>query len=236
MCDPITLGAMALSAGGSLVNSSEQNATQGRMIAARNRATQEELARQRAFQAQSGKTFNKQMVAFDPHKQESDLQAAQGAATDQFKANAPIDVGGISSGNGPQVVNSAADKSVADAFGRGTAQDAALGQLTGWNQRALNNNLGLNNTGRNLDLTSDFAKTSAAVNRLEQDADYRNAYQPNSGIGDIMKFAGSVGAYEGGQGKTLGGMFKPFFSSSFDPTNMAPSYWGGGVPGVTSGF
>lgn len=207
MCDPVTIGALALSAAGSGINAYETNKTQGKMIAARNEATTRELGRQHEFQAKSGETFKKSVDQFMPEQQETALTQAQTRATDQFNANAPVSVGGISSGNGPQIVKDTENKTIADAFSKIGNQNAAFGKLAGWDQRAFDNNVGLNANGRDLNINSDLARTSAGVNRLEQDAATRNAFKPNSGIGDLLKFAGSVGAYSGGQGKTFGDLF-----------------------------
>lgn len=208
MCDPISIGSVALGAIGAGVNAYESNQTQHSMINARNAATMAELDRQRGYQAKSQKLFDESLNNFTPETQAKSLTDAQGASTAGYQANAPISAGSVSTGSGPKVVKTAEDKAVADAFARGSAKDAALGKLQGWDQRAFNNNVNLNDSGRNLDLNTDFAKTSAAVGGLEQDAAYRNAYRPNSGIGDILGFAGSVGAYQGGKGG-FGNLFKP---------------------------
>jgi hypothetical protein len=109
---------------------------------------------------------------------------------------------------GPAVVKNRENQTVASAFDAGAGRDAALGKLTGWDQRAFDNNIKLNASGRDLDLNTDFARTSAGVGALEQDANYRNAFRPNSGIGDILQFAGNVGAFQAGKGGGFGSLFK----------------------------
>lgn len=197
--------ALGATVGGSVINGFESNRTQQDMIDARNAATRQELERQRAFQQQSAADFRDTKNNFKPERQSQKLEEKRVETAQRYQDNAPADFGSIASGSGPQVVQTAEKKSVADAFGRANQQNAALGKLKSWDQRAFDNNLALNQGGRNLDITSDLARTSAAVNRVEQDAAYRNAYKPNSGIGDLLKFAGSVGTYNVGQGKPMFG-------------------------------
>lgn len=218
MCNPALAIPLALGAAGAGVNAYETNQTQRAMTDARNRATLAELDRQRGYQQKSGQIFNDSLNNFTPEAQAKSLSDAQATTADAFTGNAPVSVGSVGSGNGPQIVKTAEDKAVADAFSRGSAKDAALAKLTGWDQRAFGNNINLNNSGRNLDLNSDFAKTSAAVNGLEQNAAYKNAFRPNSGFGDLLGFAGSVAGYNAGQG---GGLFNGMFQK---PIPSLPFY------------
>ena len=94
----------------------------------------------------------------------------------------------------------AADKKVGDVFSRAGNLNSTLGTLKGYDQNFFNNDINLNSGARKLGTVSDLARTSASVNGLEQNAAYRNAYKPNSGIGDIMQFAGNIGAYGTGRG------------------------------------
>lgn len=205
MCDPVTLaiGSAAISGLGSVVNGYEQNQTQNAMIEARNRATQQELARQRQFQQESAQQFQNTMDKFQPEQQAKDLTTQQQTATQNFDAATPksnVTADAFVSPNAPKVVQDAANKSVGDVFSRAGGLNTALGGLAGYGQTFFNNNLNLNSSARKLATTSDLARTSAAVNGLEQNAAYRNAYRPNSGIGDVLQFAGNVGAYGSGRG------------------------------------
>ena len=204
MCDPITAGAMALSGVGSIINGSEKNRTLSNQIAARNAATQAELQRQKAFQQRSALDYGNTANAFSPDAQAKALSTEQAAATEGVQANSPtaaISAAPITSNsNAPKVVQDAAKKTVSDIFARDASRNDALGTLKGWDQRMFGNELTLNTGARKLATTSDFARTSAGVNGLEQDTAYRNAYRPNSGIGDILQFAGNVGSFGGGKG------------------------------------
>lgn len=203
MClDPVTAGSLALSAAGQAYNSYEANKSQSAQINARNAATLAELERSRAYQKRSNSEFDATLNAFAPQSQAAALTSQQDSVANAFTANTPksAEVGSISTTGAPRVVADSANKSVADAFAKTNASSAALGKVAGWDQRAFNNNINLDGSARNLDLISDFAKTSSAVNGIEQRAAYNNAFRPSSGIGDILSFAGSVGAYGGGRG------------------------------------
>lgn len=210
MCDPLTIGSLAVSAAGAGLTAYEQNKTTGNMIAARNAATRSELERNHGYQKEARSQFDRTADQFTPENQAQALASEKSSVADAFRSNAPTsaEAGSISTAGAPRVVADSANKSVADAFGRADKMNNALGNVAGWDQRFFKNNINLNDSARNLDLTSDFARTSAAVNGLEQTAAYNNAYKPPSGIGDILQFAGNVGAFKAGGGKL------PFFGNS----------------------
>lgn len=220
MCDPVTIGAAAVGAAGSMISASEANSNQSRMINARNAATQAELQRQREFQAKSSGEFNKSLEAFNPQAQADQLAQAQTSAATALTNNAPTaaNVGSITTASAPRVVAEGEASKIADVFAKTAQSSQARGKLAGWDQRAFNNNVGLNDRGRNLDMTSDFAKTSSAVSGIEQKAAYNNAYKPPSGIGDLLQFAGQVGGYKAGQG------WSPFAGGTPKAPAVMPSF------------
>ncbi len=228
--DPITLAiATAAAAGGSAINSYESNQNQKRMIDARNASTMAELERQRGMQAQANKVFDDSLNKFTPDQQAQALTDAQTTSTDALRGAAPTaeSVGSISSAAAPTVVKTAEDKKLADAFGRIDNRNSALGKLTGWDQRAFGNNLNLNQSGRDLNLISDFAKTSAAVNGIEQAAASKNAFRPNSGLGDLLSFGGQMIGYQGAKAGGVGNLFKSTpaaTSSAFNPAQYGALY------------
>lgn len=227
MCDPVTIGAVALSAAGAGVNAYETNQNQSRMIDARNNATQAELGRQKGFQAKSNEIFGKSVDGFAPTTQAANLADNQQTVASSFQGNAPTaqTVGSITSGTAPAVVGAAETKKIGDILGLGTASNTARGNLAGYSQNQFNNKINLNDTNRNLDLNTDLSKTSAGVGKLEQDANYKNAFRPNSGVGDILQLGGQLGAYGAGRG-----WFNPAAPAvAGAPLNILPP---GGNPGV----
>ena len=209
MCNPSLIVPLALGAAGAGVNAYETNRTQKAMTGARNAATMAELERQRNFQANSQKVFGDTLNKFTPGAQDTTLATEQNRVADAFKSNAPSQaaLGSISSGNAPTIVKTNEDSALADAFLKGQTADANLGKLAGWDQRAFTNKMNLGQGGRELDINSDLARTSAAVGGLEQDAAAKNAFRPNSGFGDLLQFAGNVAGYQAGKGKTFTSIF-----------------------------
>lgn len=202
MCDPISAMAVAAGAAGSGINAYETNRTQKAMTNARNAATQAELERQRAYQAQSGAEFDKAVGNFSAENQAQRLTNEQARVGDAFAQNAPTAemVGQIGTGGAPRVVQAEETRVLGDSFTKGAERNKNAAKLAGWDQRAFGNKLDLNQSGRNLDLTADLSRTSAAVGGLEQNAAYKNAFRPNSGIGDLLQFAGQIGGYQAGKG------------------------------------
>lgn len=202
MCDPLTIGSMAVGAAGSAYGGYEQNQNQKRMIEARNRATEAELARQRAYGDESRGVFNNVFAGFQPGSQAGALATEQGNAINSFNANTPgADlVGGVATGSGPRVVANAQANTIGNAFARAGRMNTAAGNLAGWDQRQFNNRIGLGRAGSQIGEVGDFSKVSGKVSKLEQDAAYKNAFRPPSGIADLLKFAGRAGSFYGGGG------------------------------------
>lgn len=229
MCDPVTLASAAVGIGGGLVNAYEQNSSLSSAINARNAATTKELDRQKVYREQSQGEFSDTLDDFSADAQEKKLADTKQSVSDAFLENAPSkeSTTGFSTSNAPKVVKQSENKKLADVFQFGKDQTTALGNVAGWDQRYFDNSLNLNQSGRNLDITSDLARTSATVGGLEQDAAYKNALKPKSGLGDIMSFAGQVGAY-GGQkgwfGGTGGTSLVPAAKPATSYAATAPSY------------
>lgn len=216
MCDPISIGSLALGAIGSGISAYERNKTNSSMIKARNAATLAELQRQREYNARTQAEFGKSMDLFNPNNQAERLTTEQNNVADLFQRTAPTAeaTGSISTGNAPRVVADTEGKEIADVFGRNLNEGNALSKVAGYDQRFFNNNVDLNKNARNIDLIGDFAKTSAAVSGVEQRAAYNNAFRPPSGIGDLLSFAGSVGGFKAGQG------WNPFGGSAGMPLKI----------------
>jgi hypothetical protein len=201
--DPVTIGlALATSAAGAAINGYEQNKTQNSMISAKNAATMAELQRQKQFQADANAIFDSTKGGFEPEAQAKTLQTGQDTSTQAFAGNTPTaeQVGSISTANAPKVVQDASANSTANVFKRAADRNTAAGNLQGYTQNFLDNNISLNRGGQKLGTVSDLARTSSAVGGLEQNAAYRNAFKPNSGIGDLFTAAGQIGSYGAGRG------------------------------------
>lgn len=203
MCDPISIGSAAVSGLGSLISGSEANANARAQQDARNAATMAELERQKRYGAQSRGEFDKSMALYAPGAQDASLAKSQGDVGTILTNNAPTAdmVGSITTAGAPKVVGATEQSKLGDVFTRIAQSNKNLGALKGYDQNTLANKVALNNTGRNIDVYGDFSKTSAGVNRMEQNAAATNATKPSSGIGELLSFGGNLGSYYGGAGK-----------------------------------
>ncbi len=200
MCDPLTLGSMAVGALGSAITGSENSRNERRMIEARNAATNAELGRQEGYLGQSSGVFSDALNLFTPEAVNSRLATNKANAGSFITANAPMDVGTIGTSWAPQGAAAGEARTIADVFAKGAERSANLGNLTGYDQFGFDNKVNLAGSGRKLDTISDLSGNSARVGALEQDIAPRNAYRPPSGLGDLLSIAGTLGGHYAGRG------------------------------------
>lgn len=222
MCDPVTLGTLALSAAGAAVNGYEAHQNQVNTTNARNAATNAELARQKAYQATSAGAFNSAMGTFAPQSQATGLAGQQRTAADAFRNNAPTAamVGHIGTGSGPAITGTDESNRVASVFGANAAKDASLGALTGYTGQNLANNSNLTDLNQGLNTTANFAGQSANISQKEGAAAAGNAARTPSGLGDLLSF--------GGQLLGSGRLPMPSFGGAAAPVSTA--FYGGMSP------
>lgn len=202
MCDPLTIASTAASVGGSLIQGNEAANNAAAVINARNAATQAEMKRQKGYGDQTRALFDTSVGNFSPENQTAQLESSQNNARDLIGGNAPTatQVGSISSGNAPAVVGTRENTKLGSVFARNAMLDNALGTLKGYDENNLTNKLNLNQSGRDIDMIGDFAKTSAGVNQLEQRAAANNASKRPSPLGSILQTAGNIGSFYAGKG------------------------------------
>lgn len=218
MCDPVTLGSAAVGAAGSLISSNEAQSSARAQADARNRATMAEVERQKAYGDQSRGEFDKSMTAFAPGAQDTSRAAATSGIGDILTGQAPTaaQVGGITTANAPAVVGATETARLGDVFKRAAQNNTNLATLKGYDQNQFNTNLQIGQQGRNIDTIGDFSKVSSGVSKTEQDAAFNNAKKPSSGIGELLSFAGNVGANQAGKGNIR----LPAFTGSMAPATI----------------
>lgn len=205
MCDPLTIGSIAASAGGAYMNSREEAANARRAAQARQEASAAEFARQQGFQAQGQEAFSGALDTFQPGAQGEALNRAQtgrtaalqGAVKDQGEyAPAPASTPGA---------NSEIARAVGKAS-RGARADAGRkARLGGWQDVNQKNATTLGRTGDRLGGIRNAASGSFGLLPFEQEVGARNARKPSSGIGDLLQLGGKAGMLAG-------------FTGAFDPS------------------
>lgn len=224
MCDPVSLGLAGVSAAGSLIKTNEANENAQNIANARNAATTAELERQKKYGVAARGEFDKSLDLFGPGTQEASLAKAQSDIGSTLVHNTPdaARVGTITTANAPAAVGASEGKKLGDVFNYLGQSATNLGNLKGYDQNTFNTNLGLNQTGRNIDTIGDFAKVSSGVNKTEQQAAFTNAYKPPSGIGELLSFGGNLGANMAGRGNIkVPGFGGSMASPTFNPGTSA---------------
>lgn len=207
MCDPISIGSMAVGAIGSAVNGYEASQNAAAQINARNAATQAELERQKGYGARTREGFDKSLDVYSPQAQTQGLSDAQTSFGDVLTRNTPTNVGSITTTGAPRVVGDSENSRLAGVFNTAATRNTNLANLKGYDQQMFGNKLALGQNARDIDMIGDFAKTSAGVSGIEQRAAANNAAKVPSGLGSLLQFAGTVGANRAGRasGGTLFG-------------------------------
>lgn len=224
MCDPVSALAIGAQGVGSLISGNEANANARSQQDARNAATQAELARSKVYGEKSRGEFDKSMDLYAPGAQEASRAAATSDIGDVLTGNAPTAdmVGTLTTASAPRVVAEAEKATLGDVFTRNATNNSNMAALKGYDQNAFNTNLDVNQQGRGIDQVGDFARVSAGVNQGEQRAAVTNAKKSSSGIGELLSFAGSLGANAGGRGSiNIPGFSGSMAAPGFNPMTSA---------------
>jgi hypothetical protein len=202
-----TLGIASGIAGilGGMLRGRNQSDAEAEAIRARNAVTRAELDRQRRFGARAGGAFRDSLSGFDADTQAGRLDAGQNDAIGLLLANAPdaATVGPFGFGGSQPAVADAESKAVTDALAKGATDSTARGNLLGWGELNRENQSGLDKYGRRIDKISDFSRNSASLAELERAIAGNNTYRPPSTLADLLTFAGTVGGYRAGEGRSL---------------------------------
>lgn len=215
MCDPVSIGSLAVGAAGSALNGYEQSQNAAAQINARNAATQAELQRQKGYGAQTQADFQKSLDVYAPGAQTQGLADSQGTVGDVLTRNTPANVGSITTAGAPRVVGESENSRLGDVFQTAADRNTNMAKLKGYDQQMFGNKLALGQNARDIDMTGDFAKVSSGVSGIEQRAAANNAVKPPSGLGSLLQFAGTVGANQAGRGNLSLPSMRPGFAGPY---------------------
>lgn len=193
MCTPLALGALALTAVGTVAGAAGQHKAYNAQTDARNA---EQLRRQN-YQNESQKYFNQNLGQSDLNATNENLAtntasntAALNAVNGTADVRAPI-AENIPGAEGPKVINTELGNRLSQANKFNTQQGAAKGRLDSYGDWTLGNQLNNLKTSNQIGLQGNFMQGSAGVLPWEmQDASHRG--DSLKGLGTILSSLGSV--------------------------------------------
>jgi hypothetical protein len=225
MCDPVTAAGLALSAGGTYLQSREAVNNENRATAAKNQAFTQNMGRNRQFAAEAGSQAannvqNQGREKFDENRQEEAEKQVQ--AFNDVRTQPDYNTGLVS--NAPKNVVLARQSASEDAAAKTDRDVENNAALQGYGNALFNGNLSQSNFARLFGGIQDKAGANTRMLPLEMNAAANNAQKAPSLFPSLMKAAGSAANIFG----AAGGSF-----SNTIPGQMPPGVFGPGAP-VTS--
>lgn len=233
MCfDPASMAMMiagtTAAAGGSMMAQKDAQKNAQRQTDARNAVVAQGVQKQGEYADANRGDFNTGVDAFAPATQAASLGAAQGArSADNVAAMTPGSAGDIpTTGSASPAVKGEIAKRLLATFQQSTDRAKAAGNLGGYSDAWTGNNLGVAQTGRDINTRNTQAGLDASTIGAKADLAQTGAYRPPSPWGPILQTAGTMlgsaagrgfgGTSPGGSGLTLGpnpngGGFAPMY-------------------------
>lgn len=214
MINPVTGGlGLAASVAGSLISRSEAIKNANAQAAARNAVLKQYTDKQAALENEGRGYLNKTLDTYAPgNTQLQDAQAGRNA-TISNTVGAASDPNTVPTTNGaPPAVKGEIAKRMLEAFQRSTAHAKALGNTGGYGDQWFNNNVGINDTSRNIGVLNNFSRGNTGILQSQQDLAETAAYKRPSLWGPILQAGGS--ALLGASGRGFGGAASPLSNGS----------------------
>lgn len=199
---------MALSGIGTIMSTRAQNSAMKKQVAERARVTQDEMNRQNEFQDQSSKLLENAVAGFERPKYEQaqdDSAEARFSFMDKLRQSVPDFTPAAASGAGaPSIVSDEMKRMGAQSDQYTQNLSKALARLGGGSDAVQKGLREMARKAGDIGTISNYARGSARILPLEQQAAAFNNQAPSFGIGDVLGLAGS--------GLTMAGMtgFNPF--------------------------
>lgn len=243
--DPVSLavmaGGQALGMVGSGMQAGQQAKAGVRQAAARNAVLKEQNAKLAGFRDQNYKDFDANAAGYQPTAQAGLLSSSQGArkatadaaiadaTTKGAAGSAPV-----SEGPGGSVVRSDMADRAAAALSRTRATSDAASNLAGYGDQWSANEMGNKATARNIDVTNNFARGTAALTAPLMDFAQFQAYKPPSMVPQMLSSVGSLLSSYGAMntGGFQPGSFGAGLGSIFNGGTSAPATVGTPAPGI----
>jgi len=204
MCDPVTATALALSAGGTYLQSREAAKNQDRMTDARNNAYEAGMIKQRAFADESGAAFGNNISKqgreqFDQQKDAATAETKK--AFNDIRVQPDYNsIGGAPASTPKNVV--IARKTASDEAAAKTNRDLeGMAGLSGYTGAGFSQDMSRNNFARLFGNIQDNASHQSALIPIEMNAAANNASKAPSLFPTLMKGAGmAMGMYGAANG------------------------------------
>lgn len=234
MCDPLTVGGMALSLAGTAVANRDAQKNMNRMAAARRDVALKELDRQKQYQEEAAGEFD---TSLDRFRDSNTAKALTDATQNRVQqSEAAVQSGGYTDATGdatPTVVKSEIARKMLDASGRAKTTAQRLGKVQSFGDYLFDANSLLNLQGNRIGDINNAAAGSYRLLPLEQEAAANNVNKPGSAFGSLMKLAGTGASLAGfaGAGPSWGDLFGKF-GSPYGSVYTSPM---GDLPGLPMG-
>lgn len=205
MCDPATaimVAGMAASAGGSYMQSRNQNKNMKMQQAAKNDAFRSGMDRQEGYANEAGQAFGRNITAQGKSAFDEQLDQAFGRRSQAFD-NARANAGDYSIptlASAPKNVVIAQDRAFGAAADRSKQQSDALAKLTGYTDASFNQGLGRNEYNRAFGNLADKAGRDSRLIGIDMNAAANNAYKGPGILPMALKTAGSAASMYGAAG------------------------------------
>ena len=193
MCDPVTAGAMAVSAAGSYLQQREQAKSLKAQQAAKEAAFRQGIAKQNAFAGQARQ-------AFTPQVEKQGAAGFNQALTDnvsrrlQAFSDNKVNSGdySVTPASAPKNVVMAQNKAFAETGAETDRDNRGLARVGGYGGTIFNQNLDRNQYARDFSGIADQAGGQSRLLPLEMNAAYNNAAKGGSFLPALLKYGGQA--------------------------------------------
>lgn len=215
----LIVGGTAANIGGGIIGRNDALSNAQAQAEARNASLAKNIGILDTFGQQNRDTFNTNMDNYAPATQQKLLTDAQTKRGDANVANITQDTGAdIPLAGGDSAGNNASRSDLAkrmlSVYDGATARAKAVGNLGGYSDAWLQNNLNNAQASRDIGVTNNYAEGRKALVQPEADLAAAAAYKPPSIWGSLLQGAGSIASAAGGSKLGGGGFSGGLFGTS----------------------
>lgn len=202
MFDPVTAGiGLGASIIGGIISRNDATKNANAQAAARNAVLQQYLNKQAGLEKEGRGFLDNVMAKYAPgNTQLADAQGNRtGVITDTVGNMSDPNAIPTTRGASPAVRGEIA-KRMLSAFQRSTDHAKAMGKMGGYTDQWFNNNVGINDASRNIDVLNNFSRGNTGILQSQQDLAEAAAYKRPSLWGPILQAGGQFALGAAGRG------------------------------------